>query len=56
MTTLSPTLSPRVAIETSSTSGDCVLEDCFIVVPPLGDGAIVKVCVCTCTWVYIVGK
>ena len=40
MIILSPTLIPRLAMVTSSTSGDCVLEDCFTVAMPLGEGAV----------------
>ena len=40
MIILSPTLTPRLAMVTSSTSGDCVLEDCFTVAMPLGEGAV----------------
>ena len=40
MIILSPTLIPRLAMVTSSTRGDWVLEDCFTVAMPLGEGAV----------------
>ena len=47
MIILSPTLIPRLAMVTSSTSGDCVLEDCFTVAMPFGEGAgCVSMCMC----------
>lgn len=49
MIILSPIFIPRVAMVTSSTNGDCALEDCFTVAMPLGEGALVAFVTSVCT-------